>query len=135
MLLLFEFCDFFPAFGQPCAQKNDCHFVPNGKVQNARVFGLYCLCCHRIFVVLAPLEAVTAPWSVQPSSYVDEETTQVGGGKGLTVCLCMRPHEGGRATGQLSHLRRHTQTTAFGTKPLCVCRTTRASVVNGVLRF
>ena len=26
-----------------------------------------CPCCHRIFVVLAPLEAVTAPWSVQPN--------------------------------------------------------------------
>ena len=62
-----------------------------------------CLCCGRIFVVLAPFEAVTAPWSVQPNGYVDEETTQEGGGKGAPVCLCKRAHEGERGTGQLSH--------------------------------
>ena len=54
-------------------------------------------------MVLAPLEAVTAPWPVQPNIYVEEEATQVGGGKGLTVCLCKRPHDGERVTGQLSH--------------------------------
>ena len=37
-----------------------------------------------MFVVLAPIEAVTEPWSVQPNRYVHEETTQVGGGKGST---------------------------------------------------
>ena len=52
---------------------------------------------------LAPLEAVTAPWSVQPNRYVDEKTTQVGGDKGLTVCLCKRSHEGERVTRQFFH--------------------------------
>ena len=61
-------------------------------------------------MVLAPLEAVTAPRSVQPSSYVDEDTTQVGGGKGLTVSLCKRAHAGERVAGQLSP--QHT----FGTR-------------------
>ena len=68
-------------------------------------------------MVLAPLEAVTAPWSVQPNIYVEEETTQAGGGKGFTVCPCKRPHEGERVTGQLSHsthMRRQTHTTALG---------------------
>ena len=54
-------------------------------------------------MVLAPLEAVAAPWSAQPNIYVEEETTQVGGGKCFTVCLCKRSHEGERVTGQLSH--------------------------------
>ena len=54
-------------------------------------------------MVLAPFEAVTKPWSVQPKRYVDEETTRVGGGKGLPGCLCKRAHEGGRVAGQLSH--------------------------------
>ena len=60
-------------------------------------------CCDRIFVVLAPFEALTAPWSDQPNRYVDEERAQVGGGKGLTLCLCKRAHEGERVGGQLFH--------------------------------
>ena len=75
---------------------SDFPIVPDGIVWSC------CPCCDRIFVVLAPFETVTAPWSVHPSSYVDEDTTQVGGGKGLTVCLCKRSHEGERVTGHLS---------------------------------
>ena len=72
---------------------------------------------------------------------MDEETTQVGGGKGLPVCLCKRSHEGERVTGELSHNTLATTTEYNGTwltikkKPLCVYRTMRAFVVNGVLRF
>ena len=57
----------------------------------------------RTLMVLATLEAVTAPWSVQPNISVEEETTHADGGKGLTVCLCKRPHEAEHVTGQLSH--------------------------------
>ena len=53
-------------------------------------------------MVWAPLEAETAPWSVQPNGYVDEETTQVGGGKGSTFSLRKRSREDERVTGQLS---------------------------------
>ena len=66
---------------------------------------------------LAPLEAVNAPRSVQPNRYVKEETTQVGGGKGSTVCLCKRPHDGERVTGQLSHNTLATAHAYNGTRP------------------
>ena len=140
MLLLFEFCDFFlPAFGQPCVQKKWLPYRPKWRSPERSFVWSICPCCHRIFVVLTRHEAVTAPWSVQPNRHV-EETTQVGGGKGLTVCLCKRPHEGERVTGQLSHntlptAHAHNGTWPTSKKPLCDCRTTRASVVNGVLRF
>ena len=83
-------------------------------------------------MVLAPLEAVTAPWSVQPNIYVDEETTQVGGGKGLTVCLRNRSHKVERVTG------RHTNTTALGptvNKTLLAGLITQASVLNWICDF
>ena len=126
---LFEFCVFFLlAFaGSSMHRKNDCHTVPNGKVQNARLFGLFVLAARRIFVELASLEVVTAPWSVQPNRHVEEETTQVGGGQGSTstVCLCKRPHDGERVAGQLSHNALATAHAYNGTwptskKPLCV---------------
>ena len=83
---------------------------------------------------LAPLAAVTAPWSVQPNRYVEAETTHVGGGKGLTVCLCKRAHEGKRVAGQLSHYTLSTVHEYNGVKkPPCALLTTRASVANGVL--
>ena len=76
-------------------RKNDCHIVPNGKVQNAHLFGL---------VVLA---AIASSWCWRHLKlcwrHGEEETTQVGGGKDFTVCLCKRSHEGERVTGQLSH--------------------------------
>ena len=62
MLLLSEFCDFFlPVFGQPlCTEKVTVIFSP-------RLFWSFCPCCYCTFVAMAPLEAVTAPWSVQPN--------------------------------------------------------------------
>ena len=98
-----SFAIFCRPSSSPVHSRKDCHIVANGKVHDAHRFGFFCLCSDRIFVVLAPFEAVTAPWSVQPNRYVDVETTQVGGVKGSPVCLCKRAHEGERVTGQLSH--------------------------------
>ena len=92
-----------PPSGSLLNSKNYSQVVPNGKSPRCSFVRSFCPCCDHIFVVLAPLEAATAPRSVQPKSYVDKETTQVGGGKGLTVCLCNRSCEGERVTGQLSH--------------------------------
>ena len=41
----------------------------------------------------------------------------MGGGKGLTVCLCKRPHEGERVAGQLSHNTLATAPADNGTEP------------------
>ena len=54
------------AFGSLVHSKNDCRVVPNGKV----FVWSFCPSCDRNFVVLAPLEGVTAPRSVQPNRYV-----------------------------------------------------------------
>ena len=85
-------------------------------------------------MVLAPLEAVTAP-----NIYVKEETTQVGGGKGLTVCVCKRPHKGELVTGQLSHNTLVTAHAYNGTwhtkKNRCAFAVPRGFFFYGVLRF
>ena len=53
----------------------------------------------------------------QPNRYADEVTTLVGGGKGLTVCLCKRSHEGERFTKQLCHNTISTAHEYNGTQP------------------
>ena len=106
-LLSLELCDFF--FGRPSGSllhsKNDFHTVP--KWQKSRT--LICLVpCVLVAIASSLFEAVAAPVSVQPNRYVDEETTQVGGGNGLTVCLCKRSNL------PTTHFRRHKKTTALG---------------------
>ena len=89
--------------------KNAFQIVPTGNVHDDHVFGLLVLAATT-FMVLVPLEAVTAPWSVQPSRCVDDDTTQVGRGKGLTVCLCKRERIAG--SFPTAHFRWCTNTTA-----------------------
>ena len=84
-------------------------------------------------MVLAPLDAVTAPWFVQPNIYVGEETTQVGDGKGLTVCLCKRPHEGERVTGQISRNTLATAHTHNGTWSTVKKTSSAFAVLRGLL--
>ena len=109
-----------------------------GRIPRRSFVWCFCPCCDRIFVVLAPFEAVTAPRSVQPNRCVDEETTQVGGGKGSADCLCKRSHEGERVTRQLSHNTLATALKYNGTwpvskkKPLCVSLTTRPLLQTGI---
>ena len=78
MLLHFVFFDFCcgPS-GSLEYRKNDCHFVPNGKVHDAHVFGPCVLAATASSWCWRALEAVTAPWSVQPNRYGDEDTTRV----------------------------------------------------------
>ena len=51
------------------------------------VFLSFCHCCDHVFVGLEPPEAVIASRVVRPNRCMDEDTTQMGGGKGLqSVC-------------------------------------------------
>ena len=84
---------------------------------------------------LAPLDAVTATWSVQPNRNVEEETTQVGGGKGLTVCLCKRAHEGEHVTGQLSHDTLATAHAYNGTWPISKKKKKRCAFASPHTRY
>ena len=102
MLLHFVFFDFCcgPS-GSLEHRKNDCHIVPNGKVHDAHVFGPCVLAATASSWCWRALEAVMAPWSVQPNRYGDEDTTRVGGGQGLPACLCKSSHESERVTVQI----------------------------------
>ena len=133
LVLRFLFCR--PS-GSLSNSKNAFHFVPNGKVHDAQLFGLFVVAAtNRVLVV-------TALWSVQPNRYVDEETTQMGGDKGLPVFLRKRAHEGERVTGQLSHNTLSTTheyeyngTWPTSKKTLCVCLTTRLCCKRSIAMF
>ena len=75
-LLLFEFL--LPAFGQLFETVRLTSKSSQWQSPRRSCLWPFRPCCEHIFMVLAPLEAVTAPWSVQPNRYVDEEATQVG---------------------------------------------------------
>ena len=118
-------------------RKNHCHNVPNGKTRTLVLFCLF------VFAAIASLwcwRRLRLCRRRGPSNQTDTWTKRRHRwvGKGLTVCLCKHAHEGERVTGQLSHniLAAHAHNGTWPTrKTLCVCLTTRASVVNGVLRF
>ena len=137
MLLLFWFFRFFcwPS-GTLVHSINHCHIVPNGKVQNASLFGLFVLSAIASSLCRRRLRL----WrrhgpSNQTDTWTKRRHRSVVARAYQSVCASAHTKvSASQGNFPTTHLRRHTSTTALDPpvkKPLCVCLTTRASVVNG----
>ena len=121
-LLFQKFCDFFTWFRAAFQTAEQTYKSSQNAMATTLFLSFFFVLDATAFVLLAPLEDAY----VQPNRYVDQEKTQVGGGKGSTVCLCKSSHEGERVTGQLSNStlsRPHGYDSAWPTskKKRCAC--------------